>query len=148
MKPLLLIADLAYETEALMQGLIPGTGDAETLRSSYSKVRALKEQVPDLVILASHDPGAFEALGAATRDTASMFVAHRALASQFSPLRAPATSVFRTGQRDCSRLGCSCVPCSNRLKAFNRLWLSVKTGTKRVSAVNRTFVAGQRLCRE
>jgi len=66
MIPLLLVADLTYETQLLMQGQVPGTGNAKTLRSSYAKVRALKEKLPDLVILASHDPKTAEALNMAT----------------------------------------------------------------------------------
>lgn len=63
--PLLLVADLAYDTKLLMKDQIPGTGDAAALRSSYAKVRALKEQLPDLVILVSHDPQTADALKAA-----------------------------------------------------------------------------------
>ncbi len=67
MKPLLLIGDLAYDTEMLMRGQTPGTGDAATLRASYAKVRALKEKIPDLVILASHDQGVADKVRKASR---------------------------------------------------------------------------------
>jgi len=66
MKPLLLVADLTYETQLLMQGKVPGTGDAQILRSTYAKVRALKAKMPDLVILASHDSKTVETLKVAT----------------------------------------------------------------------------------
>jgi glyoxylase-like metal-dependent hydrolase (beta-lactamase superfamily II) len=65
--PLLLVADLTYDVDSLIKNQVPGTGDAVLLRSSFAKVRALKRQLPDLVILASHDPGTDEALRAATR---------------------------------------------------------------------------------
>lgn len=60
--PLLLVADLAYDIKLLMKDQVPGTGDADTLRSTYTKVRALKEQLPDLVILGAHDPASAGAL--------------------------------------------------------------------------------------
>ncbi len=60
--PVLFIGDLTYEADLLMNDQVPGTGDAALLRSSFAKVRALKAQIPDLLILASHDPKAAEAL--------------------------------------------------------------------------------------
>jgi glyoxylase-like metal-dependent hydrolase (beta-lactamase superfamily II) len=65
--PLLLVADQTYDVDSLIKDQVPGTGDAAVLRSSFAKVRALKRQLPDLVILASHDPAATEALAAATQ---------------------------------------------------------------------------------
>ena len=62
MPPLLLIGDLSYAVDLLMEDRVPGTGDADELRASFAKVRALKKQLPDLVILASHDPLAAEVL--------------------------------------------------------------------------------------
>ena len=62
--PILLVADLTYESDLLMRDQVPGTGDAKTLRSSFAKVRTLKKQLPDLVILASHDPATAETLNA------------------------------------------------------------------------------------
>jgi len=64
MPPLLLVGDLTYQTDLLIKGQLPGTGDAAQLRTSYRKVRALKEKLPDLVILAAHDPTAAKALKA------------------------------------------------------------------------------------
>ena len=43
------------------------TGDPETLQASYAKVRGLKEALPDLVILPSHDPETVERVLAATQ---------------------------------------------------------------------------------
>ncbi len=58
MPPVLLIGDLAYEEKSIMEDRAPGTGDAKVLRASYAKVRALKEKLPDLVIVPSHDENA------------------------------------------------------------------------------------------
>ena len=55
MPPILLIGDLAYEEKSIMEDRVPGTGDSRVLRASYAKVRALKEQLPDLIIAPSHD---------------------------------------------------------------------------------------------
>jgi glyoxylase-like metal-dependent hydrolase (beta-lactamase superfamily II) len=65
--PLLLVANQTYDVDSLIKDQVPGTGDAAVLRSSFAKVRALKRQLPDLVILATHDPAATEALAAATQ---------------------------------------------------------------------------------
>ena len=46
----------------LMQDKVPGTGNKKQLQASFGKVRALKEQLPNLVILPSHDPAAAKAL--------------------------------------------------------------------------------------
>ncbi|MEN8195143.1 MAG: N-acyl homoserine lactonase family protein [Pseudomonadota bacterium] len=64
--PLLLVGDLTYEVDLLMKDQVPGTGDKTQLRSSFAKVRALRKQLPDLVILPAHDPAAAEALRATT----------------------------------------------------------------------------------
>tara|TARA_R110002096_G_scaffold280294_1_gene474429 strand:- start:8179 stop:8478 length:300 start_codon:yes stop_codon:yes gene_type:complete len=65
--PLLLVADLTYELDLLMNDHVPGTGNKSQLLASFAKVRALKKQLPDLVILPSHDPAAAEALKEATQ---------------------------------------------------------------------------------
>ncbi len=63
MPPILLIGDLSYEVDMLMKDQVPGVcSDKGQLKSSFAKVRGLKEQLSDLVILASHDPTAAEAL--------------------------------------------------------------------------------------
>lgn len=67
--PLLLVGDLSYDVDLLMKDRVPGTGDKAQLRCSFAKVRALKQRLPDLVILPAHDPAATEALRAATRAT-------------------------------------------------------------------------------
>lgn len=65
--PLLLIGDLTYQADLLMTDQVPGTGDAEQLRESFAKVRALKERLPNLVIVPSHDFAAAEIIGRATQ---------------------------------------------------------------------------------
>ncbi len=64
--PILLIADLAYELDMLMAGQLPGVGeDFDVMRDTYAKVRALREKLPGLVILPSHDRGTSARLSAA-----------------------------------------------------------------------------------
>ena len=60
--PVLLVGDLAYSVTALERGQLPGTGDKKQLRASYKKVLALKERMPELVILSSHDQKAADLL--------------------------------------------------------------------------------------
>jgi hypothetical protein len=46
-----------------MRDQLPGIySDKEELLASFAKVRHLKTQLPDLVILGSHDPGAADLL--------------------------------------------------------------------------------------
>lgn len=64
--PLLLVGDLTYDVDLLMQDQLPGVyANKAQLESSFAKVRDLKTQLPDLVILGSHDPAAASALGSA-----------------------------------------------------------------------------------
>lgn len=65
-RPLLLVADLTYETALLEKNQVPGTGDDKTLLASFAKVRRLKERLPDMEIVASHDFAATAAVGRAT----------------------------------------------------------------------------------
>ncbi len=60
--PLLLVGDLTYDVDLLLRDQVPGTGDPAQLRDSFRRVRALRDQLPDLVILPSHDERANEAL--------------------------------------------------------------------------------------
>ncbi len=53
--PILLVADLSYEAALLERDVVPGVGDKEALLASFAKVRALKERLPGLAIVASHD---------------------------------------------------------------------------------------------
>ena len=63
--PVLLVGDLTYEAALLEQNVVPGTGDRDALLASFSKVRRLKEQLPDLVVVASHDPAAADLIAQA-----------------------------------------------------------------------------------
>ncbi|MDH4064266.1 MAG: MBL fold metallo-hydrolase [Acidobacteriota bacterium] len=63
--PLLMIGDLTYAEELLQLDHVPAIGDKDLLLASFAKVRALKEHMPDLVILPAHDPTAAEKLRAA-----------------------------------------------------------------------------------
>ena len=54
--PLLFVGDLTYELEPLYNDQVPGVGNAEQLKASFEKVRELREALPDLVVLPSHDP--------------------------------------------------------------------------------------------
>lgn len=65
--PILLIGDLSYEADLLMRDVVAGTGDAKGIRESYAKIRRLKEQLPDLVIVASHDTSAADVVARARR---------------------------------------------------------------------------------
>ena len=67
--PILLVGDLTYETALLEQDIVPGTGDREVLLASFAKVRRLKERLPGLTIIASHDFASQEAVSRATRHT-------------------------------------------------------------------------------
>ncbi len=60
--PILLIGDLAYSADMLMQDKIPGTGDAKLLRQSYARVRQMKRMLPELILVPSHDSTASQFL--------------------------------------------------------------------------------------
>jgi N-acyl homoserine lactone hydrolase len=60
--PVLLVGDLTYQADLLMNDRVPGTGNRARLLASYAKVRGLKDQRPDLVILPAHDFAAQELL--------------------------------------------------------------------------------------
>ena len=67
--PVLLIGDLAYTAQAILDDQVPGTGDAKVLRQSYEKVRQLKEDMPELLIVPSHDEQAMRDLNSALNGT-------------------------------------------------------------------------------
>ena len=60
--PLLMVGDLTYYTDLLMQNNLAGTGDRKLLLDSFAKVRELKQRLPDLQILPAHDWSAVETL--------------------------------------------------------------------------------------
>jgi len=63
--PILLVGDLTYEAALLEQDIVPGTGDREVLLASFAKVHWLKEKLPGLAIVASHDSAASDAVSRA-----------------------------------------------------------------------------------
>ncbi|MEL6875873.1 MAG: N-acyl homoserine lactonase family protein, partial [Pseudomonadota bacterium] len=65
--PILLVGDLTYETASLEQDIVPGTGDKKTLLSTFAKIRRLRDFLPDLTIVASHDYAAEEAISCSTQ---------------------------------------------------------------------------------
>ena len=71
--PILLVGDLTYEAALLEDDIVPGTGDREALRASFAKVRRLKQCLPGLAVVASHDFGAEESVSRATRNFSSSF---------------------------------------------------------------------------
>lgn len=60
--PLLLVGDLTYAAELLERRQVPGVGSRKRLVETTGKVLALKERMPDLVILPAHDPTASQRL--------------------------------------------------------------------------------------
>ena len=63
--PVMLIGDLTYSADLLQRDQVAATGDKSTVLESFARVRALKEHMPELVIIASHDTTAAEKLAAA-----------------------------------------------------------------------------------
>lgn len=60
--PILLVGDLTYDVALLERELLPGVGKRGPMLDSTRKVLELRRRMPDLVILAAHDPGAATAL--------------------------------------------------------------------------------------
>ena len=60
--PLLLVGDLTYSCELFHKGAITGVGDPKQLHRTSALVLELESQVPNLRILAAHDPGAARSL--------------------------------------------------------------------------------------
>jgi N-acyl homoserine lactone hydrolase len=64
--PILLVGDLTYEADLIEKDILPGTGDRNALLASFAKVRRLKQRLPGLAIVASHDFAAESAVSQAT----------------------------------------------------------------------------------
>lgn len=60
--PLLLVGDLTYDITAFEQGIDGGVGSRRRLRRTRQQVLALRENNPDMLILAAHDPAATQLL--------------------------------------------------------------------------------------
>ena len=62
---LALVGDLTYDVRLLECGHVPGVGDRRMLRRSTAMLNQLRETIPGLVVLATHDPGAAAVLAEA-----------------------------------------------------------------------------------
>ena len=60
-----LVGDLTYDVRLLKCGHVPGVGDRRMLRRSTAMLNQLRETIPGLVVLATHDPGAAAVLAEA-----------------------------------------------------------------------------------
>jgi glyoxylase-like metal-dependent hydrolase (beta-lactamase superfamily II) len=60
--PLLLVGDLSYGADLLERRQLPGVGARRQLAQATRQVLALKQRMPDLVILPAHDPTAAQRL--------------------------------------------------------------------------------------
>lgn len=69
--PLLLVGDLTYDADLLAAGELPGVGDKRLMRDAVRKVNALRRAMPDLVVLAAHDPQAADLLATALGGSAA-----------------------------------------------------------------------------
>lgn len=63
--PLLMVGDLTYDDQLLLDGKLPGVGDKRQMRSAVDVVNQLRRNLPGLVVLPAHDPGAAARLEAA-----------------------------------------------------------------------------------
>jgi glyoxylase-like metal-dependent hydrolase (beta-lactamase superfamily II) len=70
--PLLLVGDLTYDADLLAAGMLPGVGNKKQMRAAVSQVNALRQAMPDLVVLAAHDPRAADLLAAADPEGAQL----------------------------------------------------------------------------
>ena len=65
--PILLVGDLTSEARLLDEDRVAGTGNPITLRASFAMVRQLKDRLPGLVVVPSHDFSAANDIARATR---------------------------------------------------------------------------------
>ncbi|HEX4057508.1 MAG TPA: N-acyl homoserine lactonase family protein [Galbitalea sp.] len=63
--PLLLVGDLTYDIHRMEHGDVPGSGNQPGMHRSSERALALRAKMPDLVVLAAHDPSAAGLLQAA-----------------------------------------------------------------------------------
>jgi N-acyl homoserine lactone hydrolase len=66
--PLLLVGDLTYDVGLLDREQVPGVGGHGEVLATTRRVNELRRRMPDLVVLAAHDPSAASLLDAAMRD--------------------------------------------------------------------------------
>lgn len=68
--PILLVGDLTYDVTLLSQGFVPGVGHRSTLKKTSNWLLELMSSIPELLILAAHDPNADQLLNASKAKTA------------------------------------------------------------------------------
>jgi N-acyl homoserine lactone hydrolase len=56
--PLMMVGDLTYDVHLLEAGHVPGVGDRRRARAATALTNELRSNLPGLVILPAHDPGA------------------------------------------------------------------------------------------
>jgi len=56
--PLLLVGDVTYDPALLRAGRVPGTGARSLQEETTARINALCQRLPDLVVVAAHDPRA------------------------------------------------------------------------------------------
>lgn len=56
--PLLMVGDLTYDADLLAAGKLPGAGNKRQMRHAVNKINSLRTAMPDLTVLAAHDPAA------------------------------------------------------------------------------------------
>jgi N-acyl homoserine lactone hydrolase len=66
--PLLLVGDLTYDIDHMERGEVPGSGNQPEMRRSTQLIAQLKQRMPDLVVLAAHDPSASRRLRASLQN--------------------------------------------------------------------------------
>jgi glyoxylase-like metal-dependent hydrolase (beta-lactamase superfamily II) len=61
-----MVGDLTYDDNLLVKGGLPGAGDKRGMRVAARMVNELRANLPGLVVLPAHDPGAAARLAAAS----------------------------------------------------------------------------------
>jgi glyoxylase-like metal-dependent hydrolase (beta-lactamase superfamily II) len=64
--PLMMVGDLTYDVHLFEHSHVPGVGNRRRLQETTAMVNKMRERMPDLVVLAAHDPGAADRLAQAT----------------------------------------------------------------------------------
>jgi N-acyl homoserine lactone hydrolase len=62
----MMVGDLTYDVHLFEHGHVPGVGKRRQLQEATAMVNKMRERMPDLVVLAAHDPGAADRLAQAT----------------------------------------------------------------------------------
>lgn len=65
--PLLLVGDVTYDPAVMATGRVPGTGATRVQQETTSRINALRDRLPGLVVVAAHDPAAADAVECSSR---------------------------------------------------------------------------------